>query len=76
MEASNGTPAHQRYHALMQRYLGTAVMDAFAGDDVTEIYVNPQDHELRFDTHSRGKVETGETLPEAKVEQFLGVVAT
>ena len=70
----NGSEA--RLRNLMSRYLGSDAMDAFADDDVTEIYVNPQDHELRFDTHSRGKVKAGQALSEAKIEQFLNAVAT
>ena len=42
---------------MMARFLGEGVMAAFADDDVTEIYVNPQDGRLRFDTRSRGRVD-------------------
>lgn len=50
-------------------------MAGFADDDVTEIYVNPQDGTVRFDTRSRGKIDTGERLDAARVEMFLNAVA-
>ncbi len=60
---------------MMARYLGKRVMEAFADDDVTEVYVNPQDGRLRLDTRSHGKVDTGWPLPAGRVEQFLNAVA-
>lgn len=65
-----------RLQVLMQRYLGENVMQAFASDDVTEIYVNPQDNQLRLDTRSQGKVAAKTKLSEARIEQFLHAVAT
>ena len=59
----------------MERYLGPHVVEAFSNDDVTEIYVNPHDGALRFDTHSEGKVLTATRLRASRVEQFLGAVA-
>jgi type IV secretion system protein VirB11 len=64
-----------RMAEMMARYLGERVMEAFADDDVTEVYVNPQDGRLRLDTRSRGKVDTGWPLPAGRVEQFLNAVA-
>ncbi len=64
-----------RVAEMMARYLGERVMDAFADDDVTEVYVNPQDGHVRFDTRSLGKVDTGEALAAERVEQFLNAVA-
>ena len=64
-----------RYRELMERYLGLRVLDAFADDDVTEVYVNPHDGWLRLDTRSRGKVRTDARLRASRVEQFLGAVA-
>ena len=55
----------------MARYLGDEVMNAFEDEDVTEIYVNPQDFLLRFDTHSRGTVCTSTVLSPKRIEQFL-----
>ncbi len=60
---------------MMARYLGERVMEAFEDDDVTEVYVNPQDGHLRLDTRSRGKVDTEWSLPAGRVEQFLNAVA-
>lgn len=57
------------------RYLGPAVSRAFADDDVTEVYLNPQDGKVRVDTRSKGKVATGEHLPPHRVEMFLNAVA-
>ena len=37
---------------MMARYLGERVMEAFEDDDVTEVYVNPQDGHLRLDTRN------------------------
>lgn len=58
----------------MERYLGPRVVEAFADDDVTEVYANG-DGRLRLDTHSRGKVLAGVRLRAARVEQFLHAVA-
>ena len=57
------------------RYLGPAVTRAFADEDVTEVYLNPQDGMVRVDTRSRGKIATGEPLPPHRVEMFLNAVA-
>ncbi len=65
----------ERYGEMMARYLGPVVLDAFADDDVTEIYLNPQDGAVRFDTRSRGRVESGARLDGPRVEMFLNAVA-
>lgn len=70
-----GRGREARYRELMERYLGPRVLDAFADDDVTEVYVNPHDGWLRLDTRSRGKVRTDARLRASRVEQFLGAVA-
>jgi type IV secretion system protein TrbB len=57
------------------RYLGPEVTRAFADEDVTEVYLNPQDGTVRVDTRSKGKVATGEHLPPHRVEMFLNAVA-
>ena len=64
-----------RYRGLMERYLGPDVLEAFADDDVTEVYVNAGDGRLRADTHSRGKVALGAVVRADQIEQFLGTVA-
>lgn len=64
------------YGEMMARYLGPVILGAFGDDDVTEIYVNPQDGAVRFDTRSRGRVESGERMDAHRVEMFLNAVAT
>ena len=63
------------YPEMMARFLGDVVMEAFANDDVTEIYVNPQDGRLRFDTRSQGRVDGGFALQSARLEMFLNAAA-
>jgi len=65
----------ERYGEMMARFLGSVVLRAFADDDVTEIYLNPQDGAVRFDTRSRGRVESGTQLDRHRVEMFLNAVA-
>src|SRR5690606_33389867 len=64
-----------RVAEMMVRYLGDTIVAGFDDDDVTEIYVNPEDGRIRFDTRSRGKVDTGSRIGAARVEQFLNAVA-
>lgn len=64
-----------RVAAALARYLGPGVTQGFADDDVTEIYVNPQDGTVRCDTRSGGKIATGQRLPAHRVEMFLNAVA-
>lgn len=68
-------PAQVPYADMMARFLGDAVMAAFRDDDVTEVYVNPQDGHVRFDTRRRGRVDSGERLEAARLEMFLNTVA-
>ena len=74
-DALGDAVAAARYAALMERYLGRAVVDLFGDDDVTEIYANA-DGCVRVDTHSGGKRRTGLVLRPAQLEQFLNAVAT
>jgi type IV secretion system protein VirB11 len=60
---------------MMARYLAPVILTALADDDVTEVYVNPQDGRVRLDTHSRGKVDTEVRLDASRVEMFLNAVA-
>lgn len=65
-----------RYGEMIARYLGPAILRAVADDDVTEIYLNPQDGAVRFDTRSRGRVESGARMDAHRVEMFLNAVAS
>lgn len=65
-----------RYSEMLARYLGPAVLRAVADDDVTEIYLNPQDGTIRLDTRSRGRVESDARLHAHRVEMFLNAVAS
>ncbi len=67
--------AADRLSEMLARYLGPGVLPAFADDDVTEVYLNPQDSSVRIDTRSRGKVDTGATLAPHRVEMLLNAVA-
>lgn len=60
---------------MMARYLGAAVMSAFADPDVTEVYTNPSDGLVRFDTRSRGRIVTEAHLGPHRLEMFLNAVA-
>ena len=64
-----------RLDEMLVRYLGPAVTSAFADDDVSDVYVNPQDGAIRFDTRSRGKIASGEVIAAHRVEMFLNAVA-
>jgi type IV secretion system protein TrbB len=66
----------ERYAEMMTRFLGDAVMAAFADDDVTEVYLNPRDGAVRLDTRSRGRVETPHRLDSHRVEMFLNAAAS
>src|SRR5215469_6087869 len=63
------------YADMMARFLGDTVMAAFHDDDVTEIYVNPQDGIVRFDTRQHGPVASGYHLETSRLEMFLNTVA-
>lgn len=69
-----GNPG-ERLSEMLARYLGPGVLPAFTDDDVTEIYLNPQDGAVRVDTRSRGKLDTGTTLAPHRVEMLLNAVA-
>src|SRR5438552_5425136 len=64
------------YGEMMGGYLGPVILRAFADDDVTEIYVNPQDGVVRFDTRSRGRITSEVSVTPTRVEMFLNAVAT
>ncbi|GAC1648704.1 MAG: P-type conjugative transfer ATPase TrbB [Gemmatimonadaceae bacterium] len=64
-----------RYGQMMARYLGPAIVRALADDDVTEIYLNPQDGYVRLDTRRQGKITSEACLEPHRVEMFLNAVA-
>lgn len=70
----NGTAAN-RYAEIISRYFGPAITALFADEDVTEIYVNPQEGAIRIDTRSRGKIATSERMSAQRVEMLLNAVA-
>jgi len=75
---NNRSPAAERLDRLdemLSRYLGPTVIRAMADDDVTEVYVNPQDGAIRLDTRSRGKIASGTMIDAHRVEMFLNAVA-
>jgi len=71
-----GQETGARYGEMMARYLGPVIVRAFADDDVTEIYLNPQDGVVRFDTRSRGRIASDVVVAPTRVEMFLNAVAT
>ena len=74
-EAGVGRDGRDHYGEMMARFLGPVIVRAFADDDVTEIYLNPQDGMVRFDTRSRGRVASGVSVGAPRVEMFLNAVA-
>ncbi len=74
--AAVGQETGARYGEMMARYLGPVIVRAFGDDDVTEIYLNPQDGVVRFDTRSRGRTASGVSVTPTRVEMFLNAVAT
>lgn len=60
---------------MMTRNLGPVIMGAMEDDDVTEIYVNPQDPEVRVDRRSAGRTSFPCTLDPSRVEMFLNTAA-
>lgn len=69
-------PAVDRLDEMLSRYLGPAIVSAIGDPDVTEVYVNPQDHAIRLDTRSRGKIDSGYSIDAHRVEMFLNAVAS
>ena len=65
-----------RYGEMIARYLGPAILRAVEDDDVTEIYLNPQDGAVRLDTRSRGRVASDACMDAHRVEMFLNAVAS
>ena len=57
------------------RYLGPVMAGALSDDDVTEVYVNPQDHQVRTDTRSGGRTAFPCMIESEQVEMFLNAAA-
>ncbi len=75
-EAAAQTGQKEPYADMMARYLGPTIVEAFANDDVTEIYVNPQDTRVHFDTRSRGRIQSEVHIDPHRREMFLNAVAS
>jgi P-type conjugative transfer ATPase TrbB len=60
---------------MMQRFLGPVICGALQDDDVTEVYVNPQDGEIRVDRRSGGRTSFPCTLDATRAEMFLNAAA-
>jgi type IV secretion system protein TrbB len=56
------------------RYLGPVVRGALVDDDVTEVYVNPQDHQVRVETRG-GRTAFPCIIESEQVEMFLNAAA-
>jgi P-type conjugative transfer ATPase TrbB len=74
--SSPGVNVSDRLDEMLRRYLGAEIISAISDPDVTEIYVNPQDCAVRFETRSRGKIDSGTSIDAHRVEMFLNAVAT
>ena len=74
--AQVGPDATDRLEEMLGRYLGPSIIGAIGDPDITEVYVNPQDCAIRYETRSRGKIESGESIDAHRVEMFLNAVAT
>ncbi len=57
------------------RHLGPVLAGALKDDDVTEVYVNPQDHQVRIETRSGGRTEFPCRMESDQVEMFLNAAA-
>ena len=55
---SSSTEATDRLEEMLGRYLGAAILGAISDPDVTEVYVNPRDSAVRYDTRSHGKIDS------------------
>src|SRR6266699_695495 len=74
--AALGLETGARYGEMMARYLGPVILRAVEEDELTTIYVNPQDGVVRFDTRSRGRITSEVSVTPTRVEMFLNAVAT
>ena len=60
---------------MMARNLGPVILGALEDEDVTEIYVNPQDRAIRVERRTRGRTSVPSTLDAARAEMFLNTAA-
>jgi P-type conjugative transfer ATPase TrbB len=60
---------------MMRRFLGPVICGALQEEDVTEVYVNPTDCEIRVDRRSRGRTSFPCTLDATRAEMFLNAAA-
>jgi P-type conjugative transfer ATPase TrbB len=58
------------------RHLGPVMAGALTDDDVTEVYVNPQDHQVRVESRRGGRTAFPCTIESEQVEMFLNAAAT
>ena len=75
-ETDSQTIEQEPYTEMMARYLGPTVIQAFANDDVTEIYVNPHEGRVHFDTRSQGRIQSEVQIDADRREMFLNAVAS
>lgn len=61
---------------MMLRYLGADLVAAFDDDDVTEIYLNPQETTVRLTTQSQGRTRASYRISADRVTMFLDSVAS
>ncbi|QEH81565.1 P-type conjugative transfer ATPase TrbB [Sphingomonas sp. C8-2] len=64
-----------RYRAMLRTAMGSAIADALADGQVTEVMVNP-DGVLRIDRLGEGRIETGITIDAARTERIIRLVAS
>jgi type IV secretion system protein VirB11 len=57
------------------RYLGPVMAGALADEDVTEVYVNPDDRQVRIESRSGGRTAFPCTIESEQVEMFLNAAA-
>ena len=57
------------------RHLGPVIAGALTDPDVTEVYVNPHDHQVRLERRSSGRVAYPCMLESEQVEMFLNAAA-
>jgi len=72
---SSSTETADRLEEMLGRYLGPTILSAIGDPDITEVYVNPRDAAVRYETRSRGKINSGESIEPHRVEMFLNAVA-
>lgn len=68
--------SHDPIEAMMTRYLGTEIISAFEDDNITEIYINPQEAAVWLTTRSHGRLCAPYQLQAERVTMFLDSVAS